>query len=1137
MASTYTSLRDLGAVAISHRGEVDAVKRHLDIKHGYFDAWIYGFLENKKFNVEETVEKLHRRFAMEVNELASYELSDFMRESMRAGIISEIGNDKAGRVAFLVNTKRDHPQAKLRQEQRRSFDMFVSYGTRLREENKRCQMVMLINQEGASLFKNVDMTFQGDIALRISKFYPGGVDKMYICKMSRTLAAIAKPIFKRLPGIVADRIQIIDEHDIKQGVLLDLFDEEVLPVAFGGKNKCDDEEHWCAYADRVEKYYADLKRAVNERGLTVKDYELECLGIHPATAHEGSGAHGTAAATSHADTLLQSVRDFPAQLLSHEPSTNFAPGDPIWPKLLGDSQASLQHIADASQNLDSDLKSLKTCFTEGSYLLSPEYHGADYGEAGAGMTMSWAKVVAPFPDSLALFFLDELLRWRTAVERSESGERYKILDSFVSGLKTTTERGVRGLDVSDRKWYVGIPYPLRALYRTLLVAITVLNTVYFLAALVFCVVFCADIIITMFFASFVKPGYVFPLSAVLLMVAIQGASLCTRAADCILAVYHRNVIPPFERLGSYWGAMAEVSLFFVMFITQFVIFCVYAVNENPLRGLQVSFATGWMSTLFVIVFMHVFFFTGLLASPAARDADNRLAALPFFLAFNFGNSSKEQHREPDARFMLRTSSYVICGIPLVVSMLFGIAFIISRMVSLYAANFASAVIAAYVVHYYSDALSNTLSGSLLRFTLWMMVLAWCYVTFVLGFLHYKSSYGSSVIVVSTLNGVFVLLALACLRRSGQSWLLRVAYMIVIAYIFGCWISLFPLVGWRIGLFCFAMMFHNALNITFAPGTLTGIHASFFLAAAVVLLGVSCTLLGWYGTTPTTTKPQSLASVLPTDAPLSMLDLYHRYPVCTLQMGQDNSLRVLDIALLNELVGARTIDALNVDLNNWFGPRGVIYKGPVREFNGGDIPWEMHEFVLPAITDTTVFVLRNRYAISCIVAMMNWVDAIALFPLSIFMPYDWVDTVVFVMSFASRMIPFATNVVVDDIRDFLHLRQSQMQTTTLVTGSGVAGGVLSAAAAQAKTHAVVFSSPGLLHCSRKLGVRYDEYHRFVLSIGAYHGVLNYIGGQDSTISQRIPCGGTAFYCTRPQFFSEALLAACGDAEGRRHIPST
>ncbi|KAG5471262.1 hypothetical protein LSCM1_01335 [Leishmania martiniquensis] len=1135
MLPKYTSLSELGTVAISHRGEIDEVKRRLDINHGYFDAWLYGFLENKKFNVDETVAKLQRRFAMEANELASYELTDFMRESLRRGIIGELGKDKAGRVAFLVNTKRDHPQAKHRDEQRRSFDMIVSYGTRLRKENMRCQMVMLINQEGASLFKNVDMTLQADIALRIAKYFPGCVDKMYICKMSRTLAAMAKPIFSRLPAIVSERIQIIDDNDIERGVLLDLFDAEVLPVAFGGTNNCDSEELWDAYADRVEKYYAGLKAAVNERGMTVKEYELDSLGVDPEAAHEMGAPGGLATATPQADMLVQSISSFSVQTPLREPSVHADAAGVTRPPPLSVSPLSAEHRAEADENLDPELKPLMTCLTSRSPLLSPEDGDADKGVTRAGAPMSWTDLVAPLPRSLGLFFLEELLRWRTVVENSESGERYKILDSFVSALKTTTELGIRGLDVSDQKWYVGVPYPLRALYRIFLATITVMNMIYFAAALVFSAVFCADIVITLFLGFFVKPSYVFPLSAVLLMVAVQGASLCTRASDCILAVYNRNVIPLFENLGSYWGTVAEVGLFFVVVVIQFIVFCVYAVSSNPLRGLEVSFATGWISALLVIAFTHVFFFTGIFASTTTRDTDNRLAALPFFLALNFGDASKEQLRELDARFTLRTSSYVICGIPLVISMLLGISFLISHIIGLYAATFAATLVAAFMVHYYSDALSNSLSGSLLRFTLWMLTLVWCYVTFALGLQNNSHRYGVSAMVALILNGSFVLLAMSCLRRPGRSRLLRMSYLVVMTYIVGCWIAVFPLLDWSIGLFCLAIMIHNALNIVFAPRNLTSINASFFLAVAVMLLGVSCVLLGWYGTTLMTTAPQSLSPGPPNTPSLSQVELYHRYPVCTLRLGQDGSFRVVDIAFLKELIGARTGEARTLDFENWFGTRGVIYNGVVEEVKADGVPWEVHEFLLPTAANTTVFVLNNRYAMSSIVGMVGWVDAVALSPLSIFMPYDWVDSMVYIMAFATRLIPFAARFLVDDLSEYAHMRRRQLKTDVVLTGGGVAGGFLSAAAVQAKTRAIVFGSPGLLHCARKFGVSLEGYHDYVLPIDAYHGALSDIGGHDSTVHQRLFCNGAALQCMQQQFFSTALLTACGDTEGRRHVP--
>lgn len=70
------------------------------------------------------------------------------------------------------------------------------------------------------------------------------LDKMYICKMGTTLSAMAKPIFRTLPAVVSDRIQIIDDRDIKNGVLFDIMDRAIVPDVLGGLNHCDDEAQW-----------------------------------------------------------------------------------------------------------------------------------------------------------------------------------------------------------------------------------------------------------------------------------------------------------------------------------------------------------------------------------------------------------------------------------------------------------------------------------------------------------------------------------------------------------------------------------------------------------------------------------------------------------------------------------------------------------------------------------------------------------------------------------------------------------------------------------------------------------------------------------------------------------------------------
>lgn len=1083
--SSYTALTDLGPAALTHRDAIEEVKAVLGIKHGYFDAWIYGFLENKNFNVGETVAKLHRRFAMEVNELATIEVSDPMQKSLRQGIIQDIGNDKQGRVVFYVCTKRDVPQSKFREQRRKAFDMFVSYGTRLREESKRCQLVMLINHEGAGLFRNTDMTFQSDVALRIAKFYPGSVVKMYIVNMNRMLAAMAKPIFKRLPPIVSDRIQVIDDTDVKNGVLLDLFDRSVLPVDLGGDNACDTEASWEGYASRVEDYFAAVKRAMLENGLTVKEAELRLIGIDPRNAK-----------IDRAEASLSGDRQ-----LSISVDQRYSSGMP-------------------SARYD-DLKTLITCDSD------DVYENRNYALGGG--EGSWRFIMSFMPSHFALLFLEELLRWRSEVENQEVAERFRLVEeSMVTGKNREV---IRGLDVHDHRWYTGIPYPLRDLFRLVLTGVTLLNTVYFIGALVFFAVLSADVLLTTFFGFFFKPGNFFPLSCVLIMIMIQASSLCTRAIDIIVAIQRGVVIPPFQRLGSTVGAMAEVLLFFVVVFIQLIIFIVYAFRHSPLRGLQVSFATGWMSAMFIVAFTHAFFFTGIFTARERTKVESvGLATLPSLLALNFGytRSAGSAQKNP-----LRISSLVICGIPLCLSLLLGTGFLLSRLVSMYVCTLVAALTAAFVVNYYSEAVTNSLSGSYVRLTLWMMTMTWLFATFVFGFQNLSANWAVVVVTATVSNGFFVVSAILCLNLRRNSWLLRVCFIVLLLYFVGCWIACFPVVGWHIGLFCLTLMTHNALNVIFAPRELNSIGSVFCVASAVLLLSLSVVMLGWNGTMLQYQEPQSRPSVSPLPSgSLTNLQSYHRYPVCSLSVGDGSNLfGIVDVSLLTEVVAARDT-AFTVDFQRWFGGRDITYGGITTVLSAEGTPWEIHEFTA-ATANITFLVVTNRYAMSSIMAMVTWIDSMAMSPLGMFLPWDWTETFVYVLSFISRMIRYQWHTLIQALTTFLEDAQRNRSRTIILSGTGVAAGIASISAAQSGTQSIVFASPGLLHLLRKVSITEEAYHRYVLAVGAYYGVLDIVGGQDVTIKQKLVCSANARSCISQQQISELLLAACGDPYGRRH----
>ncbi|RNF26383.1 uncharacterized protein Tco025E_01244 [Trypanosoma conorhini] len=1057
-------LHELGPEAVSRRHLIDEVKLQLSIVGDEFDCWIYGFLENKKYNVQETVAKLQRRFSMEVDELARYTFTDYMRESLRSGIIQCVGEDKAGRTVFYVTSRRDRPVSSRRVENRHTFDMMVSYGTRLRAESKRCQMVMLINQEKASLWSNMDMTFQAEIALRISKFYPGAVDKMYVCNMNRTLAAMAKPIFSRLPAIVSDRIMIITDAEMKSGKLLEYFDESVLPVALGGTNDCDDQEHWDAYAASIEDFYAQLKEAVLFRGLSVKEWELSCLKVPPPTS------------------MLATPRSDAYSLLS-----------------------------------------LRTCCSGPSdvYYSSTTKTGTS-GEQCL-LVIEWKSVVHCFPRGLGLFFLEELRRWRLEVESDETEARYKILDEHIAARRL---QGAADLEInlSEKKWYTQIPVQLQLLYRFCLLTLTVLNGIYFFAALVFLAVFGGNIVATLFFGFFVQWNYVFPLSAALVMSALQCFVVCSRAVDILVALARRKVIRPFDNIGSHLGGIAQMSFFLAVVVLQFVIFCVFAVWHSPIFGLQASFAVGWLCAAALVVICHALFLFDWLNPRHRFSRGGRLLCLPCFVLWN----TPEVTEGKANAYTLRTFSYVICGIPVLLSLLFGIGFLISRVVGLAVAVCTAAIVASFIVTYYADSMSNALSGCLVRAAIWIASLVWVFDCYTFGFHDYSNTWFVPVLVSSFVAAWYLLFSFICLRQDESCVLLRVAIGSLGLLLCATWISTFPVTGWRMGLFCTCFLLHNVLGMLFNRSDRTNIGGVFVASAAVLLIIMAGTLLGWHGMNPFVTSPRSL----PRDAaaaPLTPLAEYHRYPVCSLRTA--GGLAITDFALLTQLVNAYPSDAFWVDFRNWFNTTDFTYRGVVLEFSPEAGTWDLHRFD-SATHNQTVLVLSNKDGFSSMLTTTAWLGSMALAPLHIFLPTDWTNRIVYYMSFVTPMVDFQWRRYQRQLAEYLR-RAKAVETRELVlTGSGIAGGIASMAGAHARTQTIVFGSPGLLHLLRLTGVSEDDYHHYVLAVGAANGVLDNVGGQDITVKQKLRCRGNAMRCLSMEYISSELLSSC-DTSGRRH----
>lgn len=257
----------------AHRAALEAVKQAVGINHHYLDSWIYLFLCNKGQDVTEAVAKLQRRDAMERTVFAHYEMTPSLRESMRSGIAQYIGRDKAGRPILYFTTVRDTPTVEQRPERQANLDMILSWAARCDPMNPTSTVTWLVNQQDASMIKNTDLIFQKDMALRISKFFPGVVGRMYICNMGTALTFVMKPLLKQLPKGISECLHVFSGNDIQRGKLRELIDESVIPVALGGSNDCDHPHNYELFASSIESHFDRCMTALSQ-GISIKDMEV-----------------------------------------------------------------------------------------------------------------------------------------------------------------------------------------------------------------------------------------------------------------------------------------------------------------------------------------------------------------------------------------------------------------------------------------------------------------------------------------------------------------------------------------------------------------------------------------------------------------------------------------------------------------------------------------------------------------------------------------------------------------------------------------------------------------------------------------------------------------------------------------------
>ncbi|KAG8343705.1 hypothetical protein TRVL_05465 [Trypanosoma vivax] len=1061
-------LQELGPKAVSHRQELEEVKRQLDIDYDELDCWLYGFLENKKFDIPETVAKLQRRFQVEASELARHDITDYMRASLRSGVIQCVGEDKCGRALFYVTVRRDKPVAERREEKKRAFDMLVSYGTRLRTGNMKCKMALLVNYENASLWNNVDMSLQADVAVRLSKYFPGSVSKIYVCNMSRILSTVAKPLFSQLPAALSECFVFLSKSDRDAGKLLEFIDESVLPVSLGGTNDCDHETQWVRNAEAVEEYYEELKEAVLCNGLTVKQWEL------------------------------QKVR-------RHSPAGSFV-----------------------STGTDADfVTSLKTC---GSFsaLASTEAHLYESFIAPSRTVFlekenEWLFLMQCFPRHLALLFLEELHRWRVAVAEEETADRYALLDNYIEICKLESDE-LPTINLENRKWYKMIPKPLCAFHRVFLIGITFSVAVSFLLALIFVLSLTSTVASLLFMGLFVEWSYVFPLGGTLLLASLHSTSLCSFSLDVLSALAKRNVIPPLDLLGRHRGSIAQIIIFAIIVCIQIVVFTFFLVLESFAVALQASTATGALITAFLLCVSHILFYFDWLGGLRRPGREQHSSLVTLYLLLN----TQEKEEGAGTVHSMGISFFIVCTVPILLSLLCGVGFLISGSLVFAVATGATSTGAVFALYYCSDRHPCITSCDVLRYSLLLACMAWLFGSYAFGFWEYSIQWGVPVFTLTAVTALSVCLSIVCMVKKEANVLLRLFFVLFCAVIAGSCISNFILVNKGMGFFSFALLVHLALGTVFVRYNSRNIGGVCLFLTTFSFVTTSCIMLGWYGTNLGYTVPRSIPSDEPSHLDNYSQD-YHRYPVCSMRVAGGFS--IPDLALLTELADAQSSEVFDIDFNNWFGNSDVTFLGVSKRFSSGREPWSVSRFN-SVQNNITVLTLRNGYVSSSIMAMTLWVGSMSSSPLRIFFPLDWLAKIVPLVSFLASKINFRWAHVQTQLTEYLGRVKNTTSGQVVLTAYGAAGGIASLAGTESRTKTVVFGSPGLMHVLGLMGMKREVYYRYTLAVVPDSGFLRGVGEHDPTMLQRLRCEASVSDCLSMGHISLELLSNC-DAGNRTH----
>lgn len=1111
MSSSCPVLLDIGSDAYSHQSDVDEVKQRLGVTHNYFDCWIFGFLENKNFNVNDAVSKLQRRADFEREQLASYNVTDWMMENMRKGIIQVIGNDKAGRVTFYICTARDKPVATRRDESRMNFDMFVSYGTRLRPESKRCQMTMLINQDKASMMGNLDITFQADIALRIAKFYPGCVDKMYICKMNRLLSTLAKPIFSRLPAIVSDRIIIMSDGDIKNGKLLELFDENVLPTALGGKNDCDNQENYDRFAHLIRDYFDQLKAAVI-RGESVKEWELNNLKL------AGYAGMGTPM-----EVLKRSIIDLPtgirdaAYLLDEPTRPSIVENDASW-SCTSMEERSYSRPIDVDDDANLVTCDSVTAETKPVRLTSNnEINNRSSLIRGPSITYNTSRDL--FIDYVNQFItLEAFFR----ISMTEMYEREWL--AVVRMEVTERKRLLKDVEIlKDDRFLSSLPPSILLIAKGFLWLCLMVVSFYFLIGTCFIALLGVVTLTYLFFAMFCAPYNVFLYGAAFVVVATQFTIFCSRGFDVMRNTFQGRRVQALQAFGNR-ALLFQLVISVMATVGLFAFFCVMATRYDTLTGLQYSLAYGWILAVCIIFIYHALFAFGFKTIRKqsyghGSRVNHAEGTLYFFLDMEIDDDPPEERCPP--------AEVILLSIIAVLSIAAGVAFLVGGgFFFLCAAVVVQSVLLLLCIVYMSAANVGatsdiTISGVFYATIFWMDAI------FTLSQHGWTSDWGNSILAVLFIMIFFVITGMITVygpwKGAVRRWLFRTSWILLLLHLIGCTVSLLVL-NYRVGLFIMALALHLMLCIV-RTNEASNRYGVCMICIFFTIAVLTCCLFGKldivnsYSHSVSTSMVPDYATNY-TTVPTTLLP-----PICHLKFTDD--VDILGMSLFAKLGQNADAGTQAEDLARWFP---AFHRVELSSAATTDLI-VFNAFRRETETrNTTVITARTGQNLQASIASMTmWIGIYAVSFLNILMPSTYVESVIRYTSFLQHMVPRQWTASVDDVTSALQAYVEGLNGTEeelFFTGNGLSGALGAVIGLQTNDsiYCTTFSSPTILPQSFGMDFTLESLSRRLLVVKPVESVLAtwYWSQPDAQV---IPCTAGGRRCDTMDYAVEKLQKMC------------